>query len=93
MVAGQLRLVAGYSAGAPRVYYHRPMKWIVVTAGGLYELALLGAATRFRFRGTYWRWRIDTAFGDDPARWPPRRQRIRAALDYGRWVYRMKRGR
>ena len=63
---------------------------LLITLGGLWELVILGVRTRFRFTGPYWRWRIDTAFGSDPARWPPRRQRLHAVLDYARWVYRMK---
>jgi hypothetical protein len=69
------------------------MRWLVETIGGLWELLLLGFRTRFRFSGPYWRWRIETAFGGDPAQHPPKRQRLHAVLDYARWVYRMKRGR
>lgn len=64
---------------------------MIETLGGLWELALLAARSRFRLRGRYWRWRYETAFGSDPAVRPPRRQRLRAVLEYGRWVYRMKR--
>ena len=67
------------------------MKWIIETIGGLFELAMLALRTGFRFSGPYWRWRLETAFGADPARRPPRRQRLHAALEYGRWVWRMKR--
>ena len=67
-------------------------RWLE-TLGGLWELLLLAARSRFRMGGAYWRWRRETAFGTDPARRPPRRERLRAVLDYGRWVYRMKRGR
>lgn len=69
------------------------MRLLLDTIGGLWELAVLAVRTRFRFTGPYWRWRIETAFGDDSSRWPPRRQRFFATLDYARWVYRMKRGR
>ena len=61
--------------------------------GGLYELARLGVLTRFRFGGPYWQWRMETAFGSDPAMRPPLSERLHAALAYGRWIYRMKRGR
>ncbi|MBM4112520.1 MAG: hypothetical protein FJ253_03965 [Phycisphaerae bacterium] len=57
----------------------------------LWQLLLLLAAVRFRFRGPYLRWRRETAFGHDPERWPPARERRRAVLRYGAWVSRMKR--
>jgi hypothetical protein len=69
------------------------MRLLIETIGGLWELMLLAIKTRFRFAGPYWRWRIETAFGDDPSRWPPRRQRLAATLAYARWVHRMKHGR
>jgi hypothetical protein len=69
------------------------MRGLIETLGGLWELFLLAVGSRFRVRGPYWRWRYETAFGGDPAARPPRRQRLRAMLDYGRWVYRMKRRR
>lgn len=68
------------------------MRRIQETIGGLWELACLAAASRFRLRGPYWRWRAETAFGGGSAP-PPLGRRLRAILDYGRWVYRMKRGR
>ncbi len=67
------------------------MRNIAETLVGLWELGWLGVKTRFRLRGAYWRWRQETAFGCDPALHPPRSQRLRAILAYGRWVYRMKR--
>lgn len=57
------------------------------TLGGLWALFRLGVQTRFRFNGRYWRWRHETAFGNgepDPA------AKRHAALDYGRWVHRMR---
>lgn len=67
------------------------MLWICDTLGGLYELARLGIITRFRFRGAYWSWRLHTAFGRGyPA---SRSETLAAILAYGRWVYRMRRGR
>ncbi len=56
--------------------------------GGLWELARLGLISRFRFRGAYWSWRLHTAFGRG---YPSRGETLRAVLDYGRWVYRMRR--
>ena len=69
------------------------MRHLEEVVGGLWELFLLGVRSRFRLRGSYWRWRAETAFGTDAARRPGAVQRIRAVLSYGRWVYRMKRGR
>ena len=60
------------------------------TIGGLWALAGLAFKTHFRLRGPYWRWRYETAFGHEPDRYTTRRQRFRAMLDYGRWVYRMR---
>lgn len=61
------------------------------TIGGVWELGRLAAASRFRLRGRYWRWRAETAFGSDRSARPPALARLRMMLDYGRWVYRMKR--
>lgn len=69
------------------------MRWLIDTLGGLWELFRLGWITRFRFRGPYWQWRLETALGRDPESRPPRRQTIHAALEYARWVFRMRRGR
>lgn len=57
--------------------------------GALYELARLAVISRGRFRGPYWTWRLHTAFGRG---YPPGRGAIlHSVLDYGRWVYRMRR--
>jgi hypothetical protein len=58
---------------------------------GVWELARLLAASRFRLGGAYWRWRRETAFGSDPARRPPLRERVRQIVAYGVWVHRMRR--
>jgi hypothetical protein len=57
--------------------------------GAIYELARLGVLSRFRFRGPYWSWRLHTAFGRGypTSRW----ETFKSILDYGRWVYRMRR--
>ncbi len=68
------------------------MRRLIETLGGLWELFLLGFRTGFRFRGPYWRWRMETAFGADPTARPSRWRRFGAVLAYGRWVYRLKRG-
>jgi hypothetical protein len=60
-------------------------------ARGAWNLLLLGFKTRFRLRGGYWSWRMETAFGRDRAKWPPLRERMRAALEYGAWVGSMRR--
>lgn len=50
----------------------------------------LGLATGFRFRGKYWRWRLETAFGNDPGRMPDARERREAMVDYLVWTHRMR---
>ena len=69
------------------------MRYAIETLGGLWELFILAVKTRFRLRGSYWTWRHETAFGTDRSRMPSRAQRVRAILDYGRWLWRMKRQR
>lgn len=65
------------------------MTLLLEYAGGLWELARLGFLSRFRFRGAYWTWRLHTAFGRGyPA---SRGETLKSVLDYGRWVYRMRR--
>jgi len=53
----------------------------------------LGVATRFRLRSPYWRWRMETAFGADPARRPGRLRLLRHAIEYAAWTTRMRRAR
>jgi hypothetical protein len=65
------------------------MRRVIEVIGGVYELARLAVITRFDFRGDYWTWRLHTAFGRGmPA---SRSALVRAALEYGRWVHRMRR--
>lgn len=66
------------------------MRHLLETIGGMWALLMLAARTRFRLRGSYWRWRMETAFGSDRTKWPPRRERFHAILDYARWVHRMR---
>lgn len=67
------------------------MRSLIDTLGGLYELLRLAVISRFRFSGAYWQWRLQTAFGRGyPA---SRAELLRSILDYGRWVYRTRRGR
>jgi hypothetical protein len=61
------------------------------TIGGIWELVRFGWRTRFRFRGPYWAWRMETAFGRDAAKRPRWRRRAVAILAYGRWVHRLRR--
>ncbi|MCH2160265.1 MAG: hypothetical protein MK085_00180 [Phycisphaerales bacterium] len=61
------------------------------TLSGLLELCRLGVITGFRFRGRYWRWRMDTALGSDRSRWPGARERRRAFVRYGAWARRIRR--
>ncbi|MFG0253139.1 MAG: hypothetical protein ACF8NJ_09730 [Phycisphaerales bacterium JB038] len=64
------------------------MSALVETIGGVYELARLGVLSRFRFKGRYWQWRLETAFGRGfPRRW----ELLVSTLEYGRWCYRMRR--
>jgi hypothetical protein len=57
----------------------------------VFALLALAARSGLRVNSSYWRWRHETAFGSGSFPRPPRMQRLRAMLDYGRWVYRMKR--
>ena len=61
------------------------------TIAGLYELLQLAVRTRYSSRNPYWQWRLETAFGADRDAMPSRWQRLRAMIEYGRWVHRMKR--
>jgi len=66
------------------------LAWILEQLGAAYELARLGVISRFRFRGPYWQWRHETAFGRGV---PESRVELVASVwMYGRWVYRMRRG-
>lgn len=62
----------------------------VRTLTAIYALFLLAIRSRFRLRGAYWRWREETAFGTDPTRHPPFRERMRMILEYGHWVHQMR---
>lgn len=69
------------------------MRYLIDTLGGLWELALMAMRSRCRLRSRYWRWRRETAFGNDPEHMPPAAERRRQILAFARWAYRMKRGR
>lgn len=67
------------------------MKNLLETICGLWELLLLAINARFRLRSSYWKWRYETAFGNNIAARPSRFEQLKAMLSYGKWVYRMKR--
>lgn len=66
------------------------MRRVMETSLGLLLLTAQLVRTRFPFRRRYWDWRMETAFGRFPI---GRRARIRAVLEYARWVYQMQRRR
>ena len=56
---------------------------------GLWQLFRLARLSGFRFKGPYWTWRMQTAFGRGmPA---TRAELYRSVLEYGRWMARMRR--
>ena len=63
----------------------RASEWV----SGSLELLRLAWVTRFRFRGPYWHWRMETAFGRGT---PSRSEMARAAVKYGAWARRMRKG-
>ncbi|HEB60289.1 MAG TPA: hypothetical protein ENJ06_00530 [Phycisphaeraceae bacterium] len=64
------------------------LKSFTTLPGALYELLRLLLLSRFRLRGRYWRWRMETAWGNNP---PGKREMLRAILEYARWVRSMRR--
>ena len=70
---------------------------IIERIGGVWELARIGCASHLRGGHRYWDWRRETAFGSDAknvkcgTKRLSRRDRIRAVMRFGSWVYRMKR--
>ena len=52
----------------------------------LYYLLRLAIITRFRFRGDYWSWRLNTAYGRGmpSSRW----ELVVSTIEYGRWMHR-----
>ncbi|MAA52171.1 MAG: hypothetical protein CMJ41_03900 [Phycisphaerae bacterium] len=58
---------------------------------GLLGLTLVVMRARGRLRGAYWTWRQQTAFGGSPSEWPAARKRRRSMLDFGAWVWAMRR--
>jgi len=66
------------------------LEWIRRRVIAAFAALRLGLATGFRVRGKYWRWRLETAFGNDPARMPGARERREAMIDYLVWTHRMR---
>ncbi len=60
----------------------------IETVSGCWQLLRLLVLSRFRIRGRYWRWREETAFGR--GRPQNRRETIKALLEYGRWMARVR---
>lgn len=64
----------------------------MTTLLGLLRLAALLARSGFRLRGAYWTWRTTTAMGPPDMRAGlSARERLRATLEYARWMQRMRR--
>ncbi len=59
--------------------------------GGIYEMLRAGWICRFRFKGSYWTWRTNTAF-PDPSAPKGRLARGRLAIAYFMWVHRIRNG-
>ncbi|HYE61656.1 MAG TPA: hypothetical protein VD997_06645 [Phycisphaerales bacterium] len=65
------------------------MRRLLDNLAGLWQLFRLGWISGFRFKGPYWTWRMQTAFGRGmPA---TKRELIASVLEYGRWMARMRR--
>jgi hypothetical protein len=58
------------------------------TLAALFQLLRLALITRGNFRGKYWSWRMHTALG--PNHGKTRGELIAAALEYGRWIARLR---
>jgi hypothetical protein len=65
------------------------LRHILDTLGGFCQLARLAVMTRCRFKGPYWQWRLDTAYGRNrPA---SRLAMLREVLEHARWIHRSRR--
>jgi hypothetical protein len=62
---------------------------VVTLPGAVLALLRLGVATNFNFDGAYWKWRWQTAWGNGEK--PKGREKLRAMMEYARWVARMRR--
>lgn len=60
----------------------------IESLSGCWQLLRLLILSKFRIRGRYWHWREETAFGRGrPAN---RAETLKAALEYGRWMARVR---
>lgn len=67
----------------------RALRTLGEFVGGLWALALLALRSGLRFRGAYWSWRMQTAFGRGmPA---SRAELLKGLIDYARWMHRVRR--
>ncbi len=63
---------------------------MLLTLRGIYELARLAVLSGFRMKGAYWTWRKHTALGPGGLDAVSPAAQRHAALEYGRWIARMK---
>ncbi len=63
---------------------------LIDTLGALWVLVTLAISSGFRFKSSYWTWRMSTAF---PSGMTPisRVQRAKLALEYAGWASRIRR--
>ncbi|MBL4810161.1 MAG: hypothetical protein JKY43_08935 [Phycisphaerales bacterium] len=63
---------------------------LIDTLGALWILAALAIRSRFNFNSSYWNWRLHTAF---PNAIVPGGKvgKLKFALEYARWAYRIQR--
>jgi hypothetical protein len=59
------------------------------TLWAFYELARLFIITGGKLKGAYWTWRWQTALGNNHGK--TRTELLRAMIEYGRWVAKMRR--
>jgi len=68
----------------------RPITNLIDTLGALWVLTTLAIRSRFNFNSPYWKWRLNTAFPN--AKVPGGKPgKLRFALHYARWAYRIRR--
>ncbi len=60
------------------------------TIRAILSLARLAVVSRFNFGSAYWAWRRETAFGKHE-RTLSLKERVHSILEYGAWVWRMRR--
>lgn len=57
--------------------------------GGAWALALLALRSGLRFKGAYWTWRMQTAFGRGMPE--SRAELLKGLVEYARWMHRVRR--